>query len=120
MTTSSLSYGMLAASVGILMLASAAESQMGATNAGRNGGTQGLQEQMYEDRMKGFQESAVSQETKKPQKRGDSRSSGSIGNPSSDGGTHGGGSGSPKTSSKTEMGGSGSHQGEAQTAPPSR
>ena len=102
------------------MLGSAAESQMGATNAARNGGTQGLQEQMYEDRMKGLQEAPVSQETKKPQERGDRGTSGSIGNQQSESGVHGERSGSPKTSSKTEMGGAGSHQSEAQTAPPSR
>ncbi len=32
----------------------------------RSGGTQGLQEQLYEDRMKGFQESSPSQGNRKP------------------------------------------------------
>ncbi len=120
MTASSFRDGMLAASVGILMLSSAAESQMGAMNEARNGGTQGLQEQMYENRMKGVQEIPISQEGKKPQGRGDGASSGSVGGQQSQGGTPGEGTGSPKSSSNTEMGGAGSHQSEPPTSPPSR
>ena len=117
MSTSSLSYAVLVASLGVLLGTSAAKSETGATNATHTGVTQGLQEQMYEDRMKELQAAPSAQENRKPQGMRDSGSSGiqPLGS-----GTSGGASGTPKSPSRDGMGGANSKEGDAQQDPPTK
>jgi hypothetical protein len=117
MSTSSLSYAVLVASLGVLLGTSTAKSETGAPNATHSGGTQGLQEQMYEDRMKELQAAPSAQENRKPQGMRDSGSSGSQALGS---GTSEGASRTPKTPSKGGMGGASSKEGDAQQNPPTK
>ena len=117
MSTSSLSYAVLVASLGVLLGTGAAKSETGATNATHSGGTQGLQEQMYEDRIKELQAAPSAQENRKPQGMRDSASSGSQ---SMGSGMSGGGSETPKSPSKGGMGGASSMEGVTQQDPPTK
>lgn len=67
MNNPSVTYIVVTASLSVLLWTSAAKSETAPTHATQSGGTQGLQEQLYEERMKDLQAALPAQGNQKSQ-----------------------------------------------------
>ena len=113
MNNPSVTYIVITASLSALLWTSAAKSETAPTHATQSGGTQGLQEQLYEERMRDMQTATPAQSNQKSHmKEGGAGGSEASGTSSPGTGT---GLGS---STKSETDGVSHQQGDAQPTPP--